>query len=70
MKPWRPVDWIVVALVGILAYTTVVGSMVPFFDTTAMPESRSKLVANLLASVVSVISMYVGASLRGKDDDK
>jgi hypothetical protein len=33
-------------------------------------DEGSKLIAKLVASMIVIISIYVGAKVRGKDDDK
>ena len=69
MKQWRPVDYIVGVLVLCICYAIIMMGIAPFFDVNLSTEPKAKLTAALLSSIISVISMYIGATINKKDDE-
>lgn len=66
---WRPVDLMVGLLVCSVVYGVIIMGAAPFFDVAASEGGEGlKNRATFVASVVSIISMYVGASIRKGND--
>lgn len=63
----KPVDWIVLTLslsVGSVILLSVVGIMVNELEPNT---ERTEVMRALTASMVAIVSMYVGARLNGRD---
>ena len=65
---WQPVDYIVAALAAVIVYFVVVLGIGGLLDIPEQPE-RGKLVGQLIGSIVTLISLYVGAKVRNDNDD-
>ena len=68
---WQPVD-IIVALLAMTVCVTV-GSIavVPFLDAhNTLSEGKAKMFVGIVSSLVSVISMYIGARIQRRKDEK
>jgi hypothetical protein len=64
----KPVD-IVVLIIVVCVCVVVVGPMFAFITTGERgSDEGSKLIAGLVASMIAIVSIYVGAKLRDKDD--
>jgi branched-subunit amino acid transport protein AzlD len=64
----KPVDWVVL-LIAFCVVFVVSMTMLDFFITGVRnsPEN-SKLIAKLVASMIVIISIYVGSKLKDKDE--
>jgi hypothetical protein len=64
----KPVDYVVMTMVCIVGFVV----CVPLINSVATgdknPES-AELIAGLVASLIAIVSIYVGAKLRDKHDD-
>ena len=65
---WRPVDYMVAALVAAMCYAIFMIGAATYFDAVSDNDARAKLAAGLLSSVIAIISMYIGGMIR-KDDE-
>jgi LytS/YehU family sensor histidine kinase len=71
MRRWEPVDIIVAGLA--IAVCTTVGSIAiaPYIELLhVMSESKAKLFVGVVSSLVSIISVYIGAMIQKKEDGK
>ena len=66
---WHPVDYIVAALAAVIVYFVVVMGIGGLMEVPEQP-GRGKLVGQLIGSIVTLISLYVGAKVRGDKDDR
>jgi len=65
---WEPVDIVVIGLsssVLIVIFGTAVKAIV---YKESFSEERSQIVAGIVASILAIVSLYVGSRLRKKDD--
>ncbi len=63
MSRWRPIDlmlMLMVATVCGIMFAAIVSSVV---FNREMPEDRADLVGGVIASMISIVSMYIGASI-------
>lgn len=69
MKNWRPVDTIIAMLVTAIVYLTVVhGAMLLFSVENTENEAQMKVIAGLVSPIIGIIGVYIGLSMKGKDD--
>jgi hypothetical protein len=74
MKGWHPVDWIVLSLVMIVVMTF--GAMeyrLTKAPSLMLSDSQADGVGSLIDAIISVVSVYVGASIqrrRDRDEDE
>ena len=66
---WEPVDFIICMLVVVICFTVIGSIALPLFRGTELPETKAKMVAGIVVSVVSIVSMYVGAKIQQKKRD-
>ena len=64
---WKPVDWIACAFTVVLGVILVIGSFSVLVSGEA-DEQKTKVMAGIISSVVSIVSMYVGASIQKRRD--
>jgi len=64
---WKPVDWIACCFTMVLGVILVIGTVSILVNGEA-DESRMKVMAGIISSVVSMVSMYVGASIQKRRD--
>ena len=69
MNKWKPHDYIVAALTAAIVYVVIMIGIGPFFDLNLNSDARAKMVTGMLASVISIISVYIGANMNRKDDE-
>ena len=72
MKGWKPEDIIVGMFALTIMYAIIMTGLTPLFidmEKEGSSPEKAKIIAGLLSSIVSVVSMYVGAKLRNKDDE-
>ena len=68
MKDWKPVDYIVAALATVIVYFVVIMGIGGLMEVPEQP-GRGKLVGQLIGSIITLISLYVGAKVRNDNDD-
>ena len=68
MKNWNSVDYVVLILTTIISLVLVITMIKPFVTGIAITDANAKLVAGLIASIISIISMYVGAKIQQNKD--
>ena len=68
MKNWNSVDVVVLILTIIISLVLIITLIRPFVTGVAITDGNSKLVAGLIASIISIISMYVGAKIQQNKD--
>jgi len=66
MKNWRPVDFMVAAITVAVCFTVVGSAAMPLLDFRSIDVAKSKLLSGVVGSMVSIISLYVGASIQEK----
>jgi hypothetical protein len=64
MKNWSAVDIIILILVTIISLVLLLSVLLPFISGMPASDSTAKLIAGLIASIISIISMYVGAKIQ------
>ena len=67
MKNWKPVDVIVLLLAFVVGFV-LIHTALKTSDTKLSPESI-KFVAGLLASMLTIVSIYVGGKIRNNKED-
>ena len=67
MKNWKPVDVIVVLITAIVGFILIYSAL-KTSATKLSPESI-KFVAGLLASMLTIVSIYVGGKIRNNKED-
>jgi hypothetical protein len=69
MKGWQPIDYMVGLMVVavVIFLTMIMGEVV--FDDKELSDSGAKRMNTVVISILSIISMYVGAQIqKGKED--
>ena len=68
MKNWTPLDIIVIMFTGAIVFILliVLGNVV--VTDTPLNDTAAKRINILIASIVSIISMYVGAQIQKNKD--
>jgi hypothetical protein len=69
MEKWTPSDVIVTILACVVAATLFAAIIKPFITTNSLPEESAKMVAGLIGSLISLISMYIGAKIQKHKQD-
>ena len=71
MKNWTPVDVIVFVLAITVTAVLLISTTKPLFggEDVEVSENTAKLVAGILGSLVSVVSVYVGARVQKNLDE-
>ena len=63
----KPVD-VIVLVICVLVVTTICSPIIAsIVNARVVPEQSRELLADLLTSLVAIVSMYVGAKLNTKD---
>ena len=70
MKGWKPVDYFALLLVLSLVYVVVMMGVLSYLGSVESSPEGKKVIAQFLAGVTTLVSMYFGAKLNGKDDDE
>ena len=65
---WKPVDWIACCFTVVLGIILVVGSISVIVRGDESDEQKLKIMAGIISSVISIVSMYVGASIQKRRD--
>ena len=66
MKNWRPADIIMLILSITLSIILITIFVELAFSKEPLGDSQSKIVAGLIASIISIISMYIGGKINGR----
>ena len=70
MNKWRPVDLMVMLMV-ISIFVFMMGVLYrAVFTEVLMSEAKAKITATFVASIISIVSMYVGAAIQRNLDGK
>ena len=64
----KPMDVIILILTILTAVVLIMALLQPLLYTEKLPTEVSKILANSLGSVISIISMYIGAKIQQKMD--
>ena len=69
---WEPVDVLMVAITLTICFTVATIAVSPFMDEiqNGLSESKAKLFVGIVSSLVSILSMYVGARIQRHKDMK
>ena len=70
MKNWSPVDWVVLILTIAISGTFMVTGIIPLLLQEPISDARSKILGGIATSIVSVVSVYVGAKLQQHIDKR
>ena len=65
---WEPIDIIAMLLTVTICLILILSSVAPVITGTSLSEAKAKLLVGLIGSVVSVVSMYIGATLQRRKD--
>jgi len=65
---WKPVDWIACCFTVVLGVILVLGSISVIVQGEQADEQKLKIMAGIISSVISIVSMYVGASIQKRRD--
>jgi hypothetical protein len=65
----KPVDYVVMAIVAIVGFVVAMPMMESLFSERAYDHDAAKIIASLVTSMIAIISIYVGAKLRDRDDE-
>jgi len=68
MKKFKPVDYIIASLVGLLATILLITGVAPLIKGVALGGEKAKLLSGAVSSLISVITLYVGAKLQESRD--
>jgi hypothetical protein len=68
MRNWRAVDFVILILTGVIASFMFSVNYTLLTETSNMNEADVKAIHNIMAGIISVVSMYVGASIQEKRD--
>ena len=69
MKNWKPVDVIVLILACILGFSLVFAMIKPLITTASLSPDSLKLIAGLLASMLTIVSIYVGGKIQKNKEE-
>ena len=70
MKLWKPIDIVIVVLTVTICSCLFAALAKPMITGVDLSEGGSELVATMMASVISIVSMYVGAKLQSIRDNR
>jgi hypothetical protein len=68
VRNWRAVDFVILILTGVIASFMFSVNYNIITDPGEMNPADLKVIHNIMAGVISVVSMYVGASIQEKRD--
>ena len=69
MKNWSPSDIVMLVLSSTVAIVLISIFIETAFRNEPMSENNAELVAGLIASIISIISMYIGAKIQKNKDN-
>ena len=61
---WQPIDIILLIITLIVGFSICFSIIKPTFSNAMLTAESSKLVAGIISSLVSIISIYVGSKLK------
>ncbi len=68
MKDWNAVDWIVALLTGSVVFFLCTVIFTVAIEGRVLSDKRAALLAQIVTSLITIISIYVGGKIRHKDD--
>ena len=68
MRKFKPVDYIIAALVILLSTLLLMTGIAPLIKGVALSGEKAKLLSGAVSSLISVITLYVGAKLQENRD--
>jgi len=69
MKQWNAVDWVVFTLASCVALILVAALAKMMFTKRNLTDDVVTIVMAVIASVISIIALYVGARMNKTDND-
>lgn len=66
LKSWKPVDWVVVILTLAISSGVIIAVSSPIIRGEELSPEAVKAVASGAGACISIISMYVGASIQAR----
>lgn len=70
MKNWQPVDIIIIILTLLTCFILMMASIRPLISENEIDLDTTKILAGTLGSLISIISMYVGAKIQQRNTQK
>jgi hypothetical protein len=67
---WKPADVVVILLTLTVCFVMGNAALMPLWEFKEVDHEKQKLLAGLIGSVLSIVSMYIGAKIREKHDAK
>lgn len=68
MKHWKPCDYVVAFLALIVCIITTGAIVGVLIRGQAMSETQADIMASITSAIISIVSMYVGASIQKTRD--
>lgn len=68
MIKWKPYDIIILILAITISIVLIVIFIVTVFNEIPIADTNAKIVGGLLASIISIISMYIGAQIQKRKE--
>lgn len=65
---WRPADFVVAALTLTVCFIMGMTSLMPLLEFVPVDPEKQKLLAGVIGSMLSIVSLYVGAKIQEKVD--
>ena len=70
MKDWSPVAVIIMWLSIVVGLILLAGAIAPMVYKAPMTGEKAKMLEDLVKSVITIISVFVGAKMQQQKDDK
>lgn len=67
---WHPVSVIVIILTIVVGTALLAATFMPLYTKMALPPEVMKLMETLFTSAMSIITLYVGAMVQRKVDER
>ena len=67
MKNWEPVDIGVLIIIAIVGVILIISIIRPFITDKTMSVDAAKLVAGIIGSLISIVSVWVGSRTNKKE---
>jgi divalent metal cation (Fe/Co/Zn/Cd) transporter len=64
LNNWKAVDYIIAFLAIIIGMFIILSVLGPLFTHQPMTDNKAKLIASIVTSVISIISVYVGSQIQ------
>ena len=65
---WQPIDIVAMLLTVTLCFILSLSAMSPLITGNPLSDTKAKMLVGLVSSVVSIVSMYIGATLQKRKD--